>query len=294
MRTLARMLLIGLLAAASLALLDPDRILGPLAEATPPTADPEPARLVYLGGKLSDEGVLGLSVAAAARPGAVLLFDSPKLRPYLKHFLVAYRPDRVVPVGAFDVDRAALANHLGVPVEPIVRWDDASSGTCPLWQTGTAAEGVVVCPTKSRELLLRAAHLAAVERMPLWLLREDAAGRAALRRFLTAGGARRVVLVGTPRVDVGGVPTEHLSTAAKVQAACVRKTADRERIGTAVVANPADAGLGRHGITGAVAGGDERGGAAIRQPRRNRRGRRGRAGRPGEAARRRRHPDSGR
>lgn len=240
MRTLARMLLVGLLAAASVALLDPDRVLGPLAEATPAAAPP-PARVVYLGGKLPDEGILGLSVAAAAHPGAVLLFDSPKLRPYLAHFLVAYRPDKIIPVGSFDADRATLADRLGVPVEPIVRWDDAASGTCPAWPTA-AAGGVVVCPAKPRELLLRAAHLAALERLPLWVMRENAAGRAALEQYLGSRGVERVIVVGKPRIDLLGVWMERLETAGQVEAACVRKMTDQERIGTAVVANPADDG----------------------------------------------------
>ena len=60
---------------------------------------PPAGRVVYLGRGLSDESLITLGAAVAARPGAVLLLDSPPLTPYLRHFLTAYRPDRVIPVG---------------------------------------------------------------------------------------------------------------------------------------------------------------------------------------------------
>src|SRR5262245_31375733 len=75
-------------------------------------------RVVYLAGAMPDEGLVAFSVALAAsgEPG-VLLLDSTKATPYIRSFLDAYRPERIVPVGTFPDGIAALARRLGRPVE---------------------------------------------------------------------------------------------------------------------------------------------------------------------------------
>lgn len=232
MHTFARMLLIGLLTAASLVRSDVTR-----AECAP--AAPS-ARLVYLAGGLSDEATLSLGAFAAARPHALLLFDSPAVRPYLKHFLAAYQPDRVIPVGTFREDAAGLSARLGVPVAPPVRWD-SRSGVCPLWTTeGVAPNRIVVCPPRPRELLLRAAHLAALESAPLWILNDDAVGRRDLQAFLTTGPGH-IVLVGRPKIDILGARLTRLESLAAVEEASLRRLEAGGAIRNAVVTNPTDA-----------------------------------------------------
>src|SRR5271166_836221 len=55
-------------------------------------------RVVYLVGELADEDLLTLTSAVAAGDAApVVLLDTPGAGSYLKGFLAAYRPDRVVP-----------------------------------------------------------------------------------------------------------------------------------------------------------------------------------------------------
>src|SRR5260370_10290629 len=74
-------------------------------------------RVVYLAGKLSDEELIVLGASASASDAApVLLIDSPATAPYLKSFLAAYQPDRVVPAGEFADSPPEREPRLGVPL----------------------------------------------------------------------------------------------------------------------------------------------------------------------------------
>ena len=78
--TLARTLFFGTLAGLSLGL-PAGSLSGPRSAKGAATAAAE--RVVYLGRDLSDEALIGLGAAVAARgPGGLVLLDSPKLAPY--------------------------------------------------------------------------------------------------------------------------------------------------------------------------------------------------------------------
>src|SRR5262249_44283932 len=125
-------------------------------------------RDAYLAGNLPDEALVALGAAVAARPGAVLLFDSKPLTPYLRHFLAAYRPDRVIPVGTFPGGQAELERRLGRTVEAPIPCGEGPPRE--LWRAlFPRAECVVVCAARPRANLLRAACLAAARGAPLWV-----------------------------------------------------------------------------------------------------------------------------
>jgi hypothetical protein len=214
MHKLARMLPVGLAAVSCLVLLP---VPGPTKSAGPGTS-----RTVYLASaKLPDKALVSLGAAVAARPGDLLLIDSPGASPGLRRFLSAYHPDRVVPVGEFVEGHTGLARRLGVAVERTVPWPTASR-VCPLWQDGPACpDRLIVCPPKPRGQLLRAAWLAACERVPLWL-GDEGKDRARLGRFVRDNGIREVVR--PPDLD----------------AAIARRLSSRKDVSTAVIANPGD------------------------------------------------------
>src|SRR4051812_14635911 len=82
MATTARTSFVGLLAALCIVLIGQARPAQP-ASAPPPAPAERPARVVYLVGGLSDEALVSLGSAVAAKPDAVLLLDSRPLTPYL-------------------------------------------------------------------------------------------------------------------------------------------------------------------------------------------------------------------
>ncbi len=209
----ARVLFVALLAGLGFALLG--RAAPPPPAAAPAPAGPRQAGgVVYLGGGLSDEGLIALGSAVAASPGSVLLLDSPPLSAYLRDFLADYRPERVVPVGTFAEGKGDLEKRLGVRVDdPIAH--DAGPPTALWKRVFPKADRVVVCPAQPRARLLRAAALAGAKRAPLWVStgsREDAA---ALRRWL----GRRTPLATDAAVDaaylacLGPAPVETLVAA---------------------------------------------------------------------------------
>src|SRR5262249_19175499 len=118
MATIARTLFVALSAALGLALMGQA---APVQRPDSPPPQPHPqGRVVSLAGGLSDEALISLGSAVASRPEAVLLLDSRPLKPYLKHFLGELKPKRVVAVGKFGEDRAALSKRLGVEVEEVI------------------------------------------------------------------------------------------------------------------------------------------------------------------------------
>lgn len=171
MHTLVRTSFLGLVAVSCLVLLPLSR---------PTRANPEKTdRTVYLAGELSDEALISLGAAVAARPGALLLLDTPE--PSLRRFLIDYRADRIVPVGRFAEGHAGLIRRLGVVAEPIVAWPKPLR-VCPLWRIERlGCNRIVVAPRSPRRALLRAAWIAASEGVPLWVGDEDERFHAFLR-----------------------------------------------------------------------------------------------------------------
>ena len=251
MRILARMLLLGTLAALAFPLFN-------IAEAG---KDPSAlalvvgssSRPVFLGQNLAEEDRIALAVAAAAtNPHALVLFDSPRLAPYLKAFFKAYRPDQIIPVGAFPEGRLELEQRLGVRTTPIVSMGHGAP--VGLWRAFFArAETVVVCPTRPRAQLLQAACLAGILKAPLYLVApESCAGAAAeaqrqasepLRHQLAEWGTRHVNLVGKARAlarSLPGAQTTILANEHAVAQACIKQWARSGPIETLVIANPFD------------------------------------------------------
>jgi hypothetical protein len=233
MATFARLLFVGLLAALGFGLVGRAAPIDRPAAVPLPAREP-PAHTVYLAGALSDEGLISLGAAVASRPDALLLLDSRPLTPYLKHFLGELKPQRVVAVGKFAEDAAALSKRLDVKVEAVLPWSDpAQQALSP------RVERLVVCPAKPRSLLLDAACLASVEGAPLWVLPPQADAPEALRQKTSEWKTKQVFLVGdaTP-LKLEAPRATKLPAAADVRSAYWRKLGSK--IDRAVVTNPAD------------------------------------------------------
>jgi hypothetical protein len=193
---------------------------------------------VFLAGNLSDAALVSLSVAAASRePPAVLLIDSPGTTPYLRMFVDAYGPGRVVPVGSFREGRTALERRLDVRMTaPLSRIDATLPGVPPIFTRATQA---VVCLPEPRDQLLQAACLAGTLHARLVVTsigRETVTGCADVKKLFLIGDAPRPADV-APDVEI-----HVLRDAAAVAAARERVLVSRGRVGTVVVANPADTG----------------------------------------------------
>jgi hypothetical protein len=206
------------------------------------TARPEEARTVHIAGGLTDEELLVLSAALAGQDeSSLLLLDSEGTAAYLKAFLTAYKPTRVVPVGRFSQDATGLEKRWGVPVAPILRWGEAA--TQRLWQSLLPqASQVVVCPVEPRRQLLQAAAFAGALRAPLFITHDRPEEITALRGLLDKGTVRQLYRVGAaPRIRVGkGVEAIHLADEAVVAAAYRRALTRTGTIRNLVVTNPTD------------------------------------------------------
>src|SRR6516164_1285951 len=113
----ARMLIRWIGIALALAVIAPD------ARRRLQAAPPPQERLVYLARDLPDENLIVLgSALAERREDSVLLLDSSKASPYLKAFLTAYRPTRVIPVGGNPGDADELERRLGIKTDAPVTW----------------------------------------------------------------------------------------------------------------------------------------------------------------------------
>ncbi len=204
---------------------------------------PSGDRTVYLARNLSDEQSIVVGSALAAwRPDNVLLLDSRKATPYLKAFLAAYKPTRVVTVGGEFEERTDLESRLDVKTETM----DAGAFERParLWASlFHRAEEVVVCPDRPRGTLLQAACLAGSLRAPLYVLHGRKSEREKLTRSLGAWNTRRVYLVGKAEKwteQSVGIERIALSGESAVAAAYQKQVARTGRIDNAIVANPAD------------------------------------------------------
>jgi hypothetical protein len=206
-------------------------------------------RAVYVARGLSDEAMLVLTsaVAAEGRQGVVLI-DSDKTSPYTKAFLAAYRPSRVIPVGSFPDGIPDLNDRLGVSTAPVVPWtrgppDEFFQSLFPRVRT------VVVCPAAPRRQLLQAACLAGVAGAPLVVVHGDAGEAGEWGKRCLAWGARQIILVGEANslADFpSDMPVIHLENERAVAEAYLSRLG---RVDTVVVANAADGGKNRLGLS---------------------------------------------
>ena len=215
----------------------------PSAPAVMPAAPaPFPARVeraVFLAGGLTEKDAIALTAnhAASGHPG-VVLFDGPKCQAGLRQFLVAHRPEQIIPIGSFPDGLQGLEQRIGQPLAPPLAWE---RGPGPeLWRTWfTRADQVVVTAAEPRRLLLQAACLAGSLRAPLWVLRgpDD---RARLSQMLGEWQTRRVLaagLEGRLPHHLAGVHVIHLPDEEAVRSLHWRQLGETDAL---VVANPTD------------------------------------------------------
>ncbi len=209
-------------------------------------------RVVYVGGGLGEEELLTFTatLAAGGHTGVVLL-DSPQAGPSFKAFLETFKPEQVVPVGSFPEGIPDLERRLGVKTSPALEWKRGPPEA--LWKAlFPKAERVVVCPAKSRGLLLHAACLAGALRAPLVVTRGAAGEADDVKRRLVAWGAKEVFVAGDAAQlelappDVRRVPLADEAAVAKAYLQAQRKQGPIHNL---VVANPSDLAEGRGGLS---------------------------------------------
>ncbi len=210
-------------------------------------AQEAPGRVVFLGGELAPHEVIAFTAAVEASgcPGIVLL-DAPKASRYTRAFLEAYRPDRVLPVGAFTAGAQELEGRLNVKVGPALAWRHGQPED--LWQLlFPRAAHVVVCPAEPRPLLLQSACLAGTLHAPLFVLHGGDDEVQELRRRLARWHTHTVHAAGHAAqvcADLPGVMTVSLADDKEVAAARLRHLLRQGPVNALVVANPADGGEG--------------------------------------------------
>ena len=248
-QTVARMLLFALFAALALALIG-SRFPASSADDRP-TPAPPPTKTVYLAGALSHEETLVFTAAvSAADPQAVVLFDSPLTGPYLKAFLAAFDPDRLVPVGSFRDGIDDLRKRIGRSTAEPLTIRALESALFP------RVERVVVCPAEPRGPLLQAACLAGLLKAPLFII-HDREDEAEFRHAVVGWKPAEVYAVGgavracRQLADVSQVT---LPTERSVADSCRRELAKRGPAATLVVANPEDLYEGRGGMSSLAPG----------------------------------------
>jgi Peptidase family C25 len=249
MRKLALLLFLGALAALAFSLL-PDNGMRKH-QATLSEDVRSSRRPVFLAHDLTEaESICLTTSAVASNPEAVVLFDSPKLAPYMKAFLKAYQPSRIIPVGSFPEGRLELEQRLEIQTTPIVSLGADSSRAL-----GQAffpkATTVVACPPRPRGQLLQAACLAGVLKAPLHVVADGPESIEPLRRQLTDWGARNVYLVGAARELAGDLPNVTVVSLADEHAVAQAHVKVLLRCGpieTLVIANPFDDRGGRGGM----------------------------------------------
>lgn len=230
-------------------------LFAPAAQPQQPAAPPQGERIVYLARDLSDENLIVLgSTLTAWQRDSVLLLDSMKATPYLKSFLAAYKPERVIPIGGDADGIADLERRLDIRTSTPITWTRGQPVT--LWRSLVErAEDVVVCPVHPRGALLQAACLAAALRAPLFVLHGRDSETTRLVRKVNEWRTRRVHLVGKAEKmaeKLAGI--EHITLAGEnaVSAAYQKQLARQGHIENVVFANPADT-RGEMGGTSALA-----------------------------------------
>jgi hypothetical protein len=206
---------------------------------------------VFLLGDMPEDDLIALSATiAAGRPDAILLFDSPACTSANRSFLKAYRANHVRPIGHFGAGVADLERRLGTSTTGIPRWENRHP--VGLWKAFfPRASRAVVCPAKSRQLLLQAAALAGTIRAPLWIHRGLSDDVSALKRQLAEWQASTVYAVGSAREvcrEAGAAHVIGLADEAAVAACCLKHLRSRGAIKNIVVANPADSRKGLAGM----------------------------------------------
>ncbi len=208
-------------------------------------AEPVPAKgpRVYLVGKVADEDLIGLTSALAGiEPAPVILLDTAGTRPYLKGFLTACKPERVVPIGSFADSVAEREERLGVKLAPGLEWKTGPPAA--LWDAlFPTAEFVVVCPASERSLLLHAACLAGIAKAPLYVIRSEEDDAAELRRRVAGWKTREVIAVGGSAKlcrTLEGVRVNELPDEDFVTTEYLRRLHAGGKVETLVVTNPAD------------------------------------------------------
>jgi hypothetical protein len=202
-------------------------------------------RVAFVGGELKPDELIAFTAAveAAGSPGVVLL-DAPKATRYTRAFLEAYRPGRVLPVGAFPGGVEELEGRLKVQAGPALAWHHGQPQD--LWRLlFPRAVHVVVCPAEPRPLLLQSACLAGTLHAPLFVLHGGDDEARALRDWLRHWHTRTVLAAGdAARACTGlpGVATVPLADENQVAAARLRHLLHQGPVTALVVANPADTG----------------------------------------------------
>lgn len=210
-------------------------------------------RRVYLASALTSERVIALTAnVAASGKGGVVLLDVPKSREYLNAFLKAYQPSEVILVGASPETTEKVRGSL--EVKAVVTVNSVGSLPADLGKDlFPRADEVVVCAAQPRRLLLQAACLAGAARAPLLVLEEGPQQEAELRRRLSDWRTRKVHAVGDKASQfcrsLSDVDVQLLSNEATVVAAYLRLQQKHGPINTLVVANPADSGDERVGMS---------------------------------------------
>jgi hypothetical protein len=203
--------------------------------------------IVFLGGGLSDEQTIlfTTTIAASGQP-AIVLLDGPKAGPYLKEFIAAYHPERIIPVGSFTEEKQDLDQRLGVTTAPIVPWKRGPPDE--LWKIlFPKAERLVLCPAEPRELLLQSACLAGALRAPLYINQGDDGESDALRRRVTAWGTKEIFAAADAEKLCRGLSNVHVAPLRDHEAVArehVRRLLDKAAVHTIVLANPSDVRLG--------------------------------------------------
>jgi hypothetical protein len=194
----------------------------------PLRAAPASDRVVYLASGLTPEQQITVPVAFVGQLG-VLLFNSPRCREPIRNFLRAYQPAKVVHVGPSAEKGAAFE---------------------PAWEKTLfpQARRIIVAPATPRRLLLQAAWLAGVLRVPL-IVSRGPADDAGLRRALANWGSKEIMAVGTTYRLCRNLDDLHVTRLLDEEAVTAFGLARLQRRGsikTLVVTNPTDdrAGLG--------------------------------------------------
>jgi hypothetical protein len=204
---------------------------------------PGAERVVFLAGGLGDEDVILLTanVAASRHPGLVLLY-TPQTKASQKHFLQAYQPSNVVPVGTFADGLTDVERNLGRRVGPVMPWTNGPS--VALWETlFPQADHVVICPAQPRRLLLQAACLAGVVRAPLLVTHGRTEEKLVIRECLEAWQTRRATVLGDAISTCRYLPNVKVATLKNedaVAAAALRHLIKKSTIRNLVIANPGD------------------------------------------------------
>jgi hypothetical protein len=206
---------------------------------------------VFLFGDMPEDDLISLSATiAAGRPTGVLLFDSPACTAANRSFLKACRANHVCAVGHFGAGVADLQRRLDIRATRSPRWENRQP--IGLWKVFfPRASRAVVCPAKSRQLLLQAAALAGTMRVPLWVHRGSSDDASALKRQLADWQTSTVYAVGSARDvcrEAGAAHVIHLANEAAVAACCLKHLRSHGPVKNIVVANPADSRKGLAGM----------------------------------------------